>query len=273
MYFVNNSSGDSKMFNKNNSLWTDLVVEKNSNLGEVIFKDKCNKLMLTRSDNKKYSSSTISFDDILNKDNYYKVQNLFVEELSKYLKLSSDDTILVIGLGNDKSTPDSLGPLVSNNILVTRYLYLLGQLSDDYSNVCTFIPNVMGNTGIETSDIIKSIIKETNSNKVIVVDSLKTNSMNRLLKTIQITNQGISPGSGIDNKREEISKETLGVDVIAIGVPTVIDIRSLFNNKSSINYIVTPTNIDFLIDKFSLLIGNGINLVLHKNFIRQNNII
>ena len=261
------------MFKKKSDLWTDLIVEKNNSLCDVVFNDKNNNLKLSRCKNKSNSSSTISFDDITDKNNYLKVQDLFVEELSKYLSLSSNDTILVIGLGNDKSTPDSLGPLVSNNILVTRYLYLLGELSSDYSNVCTFIPNVMGNTGIETSDIIKSIIKETKANKVIVVDSLKTNSWDRLLKTIQITNQGISPGSGIDNKRVEISKDTLGVDVIAIGIPTVIDIRSLLNKDGDINYIVTPTNIDFLIERFSLLIGNGINIVLHKNFIRQNNII
>lgn len=261
------------MFKKKSDLWTDLIVEKNNSLCDVVFNDKNNNLKLSRCKNKSNSSSTISFDDITDKNNYLKVQDLFVEELSKYLSLSSNDTILVIGLGNDKSTPDSLGPLVSSNILVTRYLYLLGELSSDYSNVCTFIPNVMGNTGIETSDIIKSIIKETKANKVIVVDSLKTNSWDRLLKTIQITNQGISPGSGIDNKRVEISKDILGVDVIAIGVPTVIDIRSLLNKDGDINYIVTPTNIDFLIERFSLLIGNGINIVLHKNFIRQNNII
>lgn len=131
----------------------------------------------------------------------------------------------------------------------------------------------MGNTGIETSKIIKSLIKEIKATKVIIVDSLKTNNMNRLGKTIQITDQGIFPGSGINNNRKEISKKTVGCDVIAIGIPTVLDIKSLVSEiDENENYIVTPTNIDFLILKLSLLLSNGLNISLHKNFIRQNNI-
>ena len=124
----------------------------------------------------------------------------------------------------------------------------------------------MGNTGLETSSIIQSIIEEANITKIIVIDALKTNSLERLVKTIQITDKGISPGSGIGNTRKEISKNTLNREVIAIGIPTVVDIQS-----HSINtYMVTPTDIDFMIEKLSLLIGNGINISLHKNFIRQN---
>ena len=131
----------------------------------------------------------------------------------------------------------------------------------------------MGNTGIETSKIIKSLIKEIKATKVIIVDSLKTNNMNRLGKTIQITDQGIFPGSGIYNNIKEISKKTVGCDVIAIGIPTVLDIKSLVSEiDENENYIVTPTNIDFLILKLSLLLSNGLNISLHKNFIRQNNI-
>ena len=193
------------------------------------------------------------------------------------ININKDSYGLIVGLGNSKSTPDSLGPKVVDNTLVTRYLYLFGEVDGNYSNVCSFVPNVMGNTGIETTDIIKSIIKDTHATKVIIVDALKTNHIDRLTKTIQITDQGISPGSGIQGKRKEISKETMNVDIIAIGVPTVVDIQTILENYTSQyfslqdNLIVTPTNIDFLIEKLAYLISDGINISLHKDFKRQNN--
>ena len=119
--------------------------------------------------------------------------------------------------------------------------------------------------------MIKSIIQETKSTKVIIIDSLKTTNLNRLNKTIQITNKGISPGSGIYNNRQEISKKTMNIDVIAIGVPTVVELNNLLEKQYKEKLIVTPTNIDFIIEKLAILIGNGINISLHKNFIRQNN--
>ena len=194
--------------------------------------------------------------------------------MKAFLSFQSDDVFLIVGLGNRKSTPDSLGPSTIDNILVTRYLYLLGDIHDGYRNVCSFVPDVMGNTGIETSQIIQSIIRDTKATKVIVIDSLKTDHMDRLIKTIQITDQGIFPGSGIGNNRKEISKETVGVDVIAIGVPTVVDLRcfmEISKNHDALAYIVTPTNIDFVVEKLGILIGNGINISLHEDFMRQNN--
>ena len=95
------------------------------------------------------------------------------------------------------------------------------------------------------------------------MDSLKANALSRLTKTIQISNNGISPGSGVFNNRCEISKKTMGIDVISIGIPTIVDLRSINNNIKDY-WMVTPTDIDFLIDKLSLLIGEGINKVLHK---------
>ena len=156
---------------------------------------------------------------------------------------------------------------------MTRYLFLLGNVEDGYSNVCSFKPNVTGNTGIETQEIIDCIIKKSKATKVIVIDSLKANNLERLTKTIQITDQGISPGSGVNNSRKEISKQTTGADVIAIGVPTVVDIKTIVNNKIKVNnnLIVTPTDIDFIIERLSVLLGEAINISLHKNYIRQNN--
>ena len=229
-----------------------------------------NGIKIIESSEKNNHYTTIFFEDITDSLNFKNVQDVFIKEFKKYLKPKKEEKYLIIGLGNRKSTPDSLGPLTAEAILVTRYLYLFGEVEDGYSNVASFIPNVMGNTGLDTSHIIQGIMKEIPFDKIIIIDALKTNDFERLGKTIQITDRGISPGSGLDNIHKEISKTTLAKDVIAIGIPTVINI----NTKNSIykdNFMVTPTNIDFLIERLSLLIGNGINISLHKNFIRQNN--
>ena len=256
------------------NLRTDLILEQKNNIREES-KYQENNIIVTNSRDNNYNYTTIYYKDITDKDNFLNTQKVLIRELKKYINTKKEDKILVIGLGNNKSTPDSLGPNTVENILVTSHLFLLGDVEEGYSNVSSFIPNVMGNTGIETAKIIKSIIKDTKANKVIVIDSLKTSNIKRLLKTIQITNRGISPGSGIGNNRKEISKKTTGIDIIAIGIPTVVDINSIINNytnkriKEIDNLIVTPTNIDYMIDKLSILIGNGINSSLHKNFIRQ----
>lgn len=266
----------SNVFDKEN-LRTDLVLEKDLTLESSSKIEEFGGIRVVDSKQNKHCFTTIFFNDIMDKNHYQDVLNVLVKCLKKYLMLSKNDTILVIGLGNEDSTPDSLGPKVVESTLVTRYLYLFGEVEGNYSNVCSFVPNVMGNTGIDTSDIIKSIIKDTSATKVIVIDALKTNYINRLVKTIQITDQGISPGSGIQGKRKEISKETMNVDIIAIGVPTVVDIQTILENYTKENFslqdnlIVTPTNIDFLIEKLAYLISDSINISLHKDFKRQNN--
>lgn len=242
----------------NKNIYTDLIFEKENTKTKSKIIDKFNNLKIQSNDN----CTTIFYNDITDKDNYLKVQKVFVIELNKYIKPTDKDIILVIGLGNRNSTPDSLGPTTIDNVLVTRHLFLLNNVETGYSNVSKIIPNVMANTGIETSRIIKSIIKEIKATKVIIIDALKTNNIERLIKTIQITNKGISPGSGIGNNREEINKKNMNTEIIVVGVPTVVDING---------YIVTPTNIDFIIEKLSILIGNGINMSLHKSFNRQNN--
>lgn len=260
----------------NLNLRTDLVIEQDFPKR----KDKIRevdgiKITTTEIDNSSFT--TISFTDITDKDNFEKVQNVFIKELKKYLKLTTNDSVLVIGLGNSNSTPDSLGPKTLDNILVTRHLFLLGDVDLNYCNVSKFKPSVTGETGIETIKVLKCIIKESKATKVIVIDSLKASKVERLNKIIQITNSGIHPGSGINNNRGEVSKKTMNTDIIAIGVPTVVDVKTIVEGilKEQIslkeNLIVTPTDIDFTIEKLSLLIGNGINITLHKDFKRQNN--
>ena len=257
-------------------LRTDLLVEQELSFQETK-SEKSKGIEVEEDSFSKNKCTTIFFDDITDQANYQAVQKIFCKELKKYLCLSEQDRILVVGLGNEKSTPDSLGPATIEHILVTRYLFLLGDVEDGYSNVASFTPNVMGNTGIETIEIIQSIVQQTKATKLIIIDALKTNSLSRLGKTIQITDKGISPGSGIGNNRKEISEGNIKAKVIAIGVPTVVDLRTIFKESlkeddNSTNFVVTPTNIDFLIEKLALLIGNGINISLHKNFIRQNNL-
>ncbi len=248
---------------------TDLILEQNNLIKIKSYEENYKDIKVVESKDDEYNYTTIYFKDITDRDNYNNVEKILIEKLKKYIKPTRNDIILVIGLGNDKSTPDSLGPKTVNNILVTRYLFLLGEVEDGYSNVCTFIPNVMGNTGIETSNIITNLVNETNASKIIIIDALKTNSLKRLTKTIQLTNSGIKPGSGIGNSRKEISKKTTNREVISIGIPTVINMKSTIDESEEL--IVTPTNIDFLIEKLSILLGNSINKTLHKNYYRQNN--
>ena len=257
------------------SLRTDLLLEKKEAMNRNVQEEKKGNIIIKKSSHHKNQYCTIYFPNIERNKDYYSLENILVEELKKMLDPQKKDKFLIIGLGNEKCTPDSLGPYTIERVLVTSYLFSLGEVEEGYSNVCSFTPNVIGNTGIETAKIIKSIIEETKANKVIVIDSLKTSSLSRLLKTIQITNEGITPGSGIYDNREEISKKTMKVDVIAIGIPTVTDLESIIKEEKSKtvlkeNMIITPTNIDYMIEKCSTLIASSINKCLHPNYIRQN---
>ena len=252
--YVNNIIGDI-MHNikiNDNLIRTDLLLEQKK--GKIKTNEsyyKGIKTVTTKDNNFNYT--TIFFDDITDYSSSINLEKVFSNELCKYLKLSDDDIIIIIGLGNEKSTPDSLGPLTIDKIFPTRYLFELGDVEEGYTNVSIYKPDVIGNTGIESSSIIKSLIDEVNPTKIIIIDSLKANNIERLTKTIQITDSGINPGSGINNSRGEISKKTLNKEVIAIGIPTVVDIKSLIDENMEESFIVTPTNIDFIIEKLSTL--------------------
>lgn len=182
---------------------------------------------------------TIEFEDITDYESRQEIITILTKQIKKMLKITKikkDDMGLIIGLGNEKSTPDSLGPLVISKTIVTNHLYLYGDLDNNYRRVCALSPGVMGETGIETSDLIKSIVNTVNPNFVIVIDALASSSLERVNKTIQISSSGINPGSGVGNKRKEISKETLGIPVIAIGVPTVVDAASIVSDTIGYMY-------------------------------------
>ena len=216
---------------------------------------------------KKGKYITIEFDDVTDFQNKEKVKKVFKNELKKIISkicLKKDIYVLVVGLGNRLSTPDSLGPLSIDNIIVTNHLYELSTVEEGFARVSVIAPGVTGSTGIETIKIIKGIVDKINPDLVIAIDSLASGSISRLNRTIQMTDTGISPGSGVGNKREEISYETIGVPVIAIGVPTVVDAATIVSdtikylyknysynkqNKNNLkNKLITANNINYLSD-------------------------
>jgi len=163
---------------------------------------------------------------------YENLTYVFAEEFAKYLlelKISADAKVLIIGLGNWNVTPDALGPMVISNLLITRHLFELipDKVDEGFRSVSAIAPGVLGITGIETSEVVYGIVENSQPDFVIAIDALASRSLERVYSTIQVADTGIHPGSGIGNKRKPISKESLGVPVIAIGVPTVVDAVSI----------------------------------------------
>lgn len=170
-----------------------------------------------------------------------KVETVFATEFARFLEscgVKKTDSCLIVGLGNWNVTPDALGPMVCENLLITRHLFQLQpeNVEKGFRSVSALAPGVMGLTGIETSDIIFGVIEKTKPDFVIAIDALASRSIERVNSTIQISDTGIHPGSGVGNKRKELSKETLGIPVIAIGVPTVVDAVSI--TSDTIDYIL-----------------------------------
>jgi spore protease len=177
--------------------------------------------------------TTIEFTDITDMDNFIRVKNVLKSHLKSFIK---GEKTLLIGLGNQKSTPDILGPKTIDEIVVTSYLEAFGPLEEGFSSTAIFKPGVTGETGLETSQVLKSIVESFKPKQVIVIDALASKSLERVCKTIQITDTGIEPGSGVGNKRTEISSNTLGVPTLAIGIPTVVDAVSVVSD--TITYLM-----------------------------------
>lgn len=201
-------------------------------------------------------------------------------ELAKQMKelipdLNSEKSILIVGLGNREVTPDALGPNVVSNMQITRHVvkeYGKAAFGVDKINLISgIVPGVMAQTGMETSEIIRGIITETHPDLVIVIDALAARSTKRLNRTIQVTNTGIHPGSGVGNHRNALTEESLGIPVIAIGVPTVVDaativndaMENLLNAMSELNNMyVTPKDIDETVKRLSYTISEALNMAL-----------
>ncbi|MBQ7654022.1 MAG: GPR endopeptidase [Clostridia bacterium] len=196
--------------------------------------------------------------------------------------LPKDGLVLVAGLGNEEITPDALGPRCMDFLLATRHIS--SELAKDIGfekmrPVAAVVPGVLGKTGIESCEILCSIARHIKPSAVITVDALAARSLSRLGNTVQISNSGISPGSGVGNARKGIDKQLLGAEVISIGVPTVVDAQTLAkdivgkdgdfsfssSNKSCEQTIVTPSQIDLLVERAAKLVAMAINHALQPD--------
>ena len=236
-------------------------------------------------------------------DEIQKASEIVTQELKKLIDshIQGQDSILVVGLGNIYVTPDALGPKVINEIDITRHLlqYMPEVLDKNTREISAISPGVLGTTGIETLEILKGIVENIKPKLLIVIDALASRSIERISSSIQLADTGIVPGAGVDNTRKEISQNTLGIPVIAIGIPTVVDAATIaadsltllinevqnqgesndFLNKlqeedkynlikevlspEEYNFIVTPKEIDGLIEKMKDVIARGINFAVN----------
>lgn len=244
---------------------------------------------------------TLDVKEIKNADEerIEEIAEIMADELRTIIgeHVSDTDDILVVGLGNRYVTPDALGPKVVPEIEVTRHIleYMPKIMPEDTRPVSAISPGVLGITGIETMEILNGIVQNIKPKMLIVIDALATRKLERISSSIQIADTGIVPGAGVNNARKEISINTLGIPVIAIGIPTVVDLATITNECINIfienlqqkamsnstlnelkekdnyeeikealipkdyNMIVTPKEIDKLIDNMSEIVARGIN--------------
>ena len=198
-------------------------------------------------------------------------------------KEKEEFSVLVVGLGNRAVTADALGPMVIEHLHVTRHVLLEygpAAYENDVPNMISgIVPGVMARTGMESMEIVKGVVDTTNPDIVIVVDALAARSTKRLNRTIQITNTGIHPGSGVGNHRGTLNRETLGKPVIAIGIPTVVDAATIVNDAVGKQYegiplanmtelanmYVTGKDIDEIVKRLSFTVSEGINIALKSS--------
>lgn len=234
-----------------------------------------------------------------------EISQVVAKEIKGLGKNREDSKILIVGLGNWNITPDALGPKVVKRVLVTRQFFVNynKEIDETVANVAALSPGVMGITGIETGEIIKGVVEKVKPDLVIAVDALASRKMDRVSTTIQISDTGINPGAGVGNNRMEFNESTMGIPVIAIGIPTVVDAATIVNDTLDLiidslkteakvgsefynlisqisseekysliqevlapymkNVVVTPTDIDTLIDDLSIIVANGLNMALH----------
>ena len=211
-------------------------------------------------------------------ENYHQeISSALALELKEIISEEDEEkSVLIVGLGNRDVTADALGPNVADNLFITRHVVMeYGKAAYSKTRmhmVSSIVPGVMAKTGMETAEIIKGVVDQTRPDVVIVVDALAARSTKRLNRTIQITNTGIHPGSGVGNHRNALTEESLEVPVIAIGVPTVVDAATIINDavpdKDNVNLselhnmYVTSKDVDYQIQQISHIICDAINEAL-----------
>lgn len=246
-----------------------------------------------------------------NREVHTSLSQVIAEELEKLLcfdKLRAEPTIFVVGLGNWNATPDALGPKVVHYLMITRHMYseVPPELCSGLRSVCALAPGVMGITGVQTAEIIRGVVDRVHPDVIIAIDALAAKSVCRLGNTIQMSNTGIHPGSGLGKKRTGITQESMGIPVIALGIPTVVPATTIANDaiervftspefsgndgpsyqnldqnlKNQVlqqilqpylgSLVVTPKEIDELIQDISRCIAGGINIALHPEITIDN---
>jgi len=247
-----------------------------------------------------YITIDIKKMNIITDEEVEKAAETLANEIKRLVqdKIEFKEDILIVGLGNEEVTPDALGPNVVKEIEVTRHIinYLPQYIDENARPVSAIAPGVLGTTGIETLEIIKGVVDNTKPKLLIVIDALASRSMERISSTIQLSDTGIVPGAGVGNTRKEITQDTLGIPVIAIGIPTVVETAVVVNDALDLfieklqqkaksneylnklkeednyeqikeallprdfNFIVTPKEIDELILNMSKVVAKGINM-------------
>ena len=182
-----------------------------------------------------YITLDIQKMNILTEEEMENIAQSLAKEIKQLVenKIQSKEDILIVGLGNEEVTPDALGPNVVKNIEVTRHIiqYLPQYIDENARPVSAIAPGVLGTTGIETVEILKGIVDNIHPKLVIVIDALASRSIERISSTVQLSDTGIVPGAGVGNTRSEISIKTLGIPVVAIGIPTVVETAVLVNDS------------------------------------------
>lgn len=218
-----------------------------------------------------------------------RFSKLLADEIREQAKESLSGSVLVVGLGNRMVTPDALGPFVCDKVFVTRHIheYAPDAIDERMGNISAISPGVLGITGVETLEIIEGVVSRTKPTLIIAIDSLASRSLDRVRTTIQLADSGIAPGAGIGNKRRALDEETLGVKVIAIGVPLVVYtstiVEDFFETSENLeqeckdklqqdltglkddDIIVTPKDIDKVVIDLAKVIADGMNLALNNN--------
>lgn len=199
------------------------------------------------------------------------------EELRRLMALEQGMSVLVAGLGNRAVTPDAVGPKALDHLLITRHLVERApSYFSEYRPVSAIAPGVLGITGLESAEVIQGVAAQIKPDCMIVIDALAARSLDRVCATVQLTDTGIVPGSGVHNAREAFDCKRFGFPVYAVGVPTVVDVDTLFEDfsldkeaKASLDckngpLIVTPRDVDAQVDQIAKLVAYGVNLALHE---------
>lgn len=209
---------------------------------------------------------TLELDEYIRRreNSFSDAANALSQLMRRFAEIQNAQSFLVACLGNRAITPDAVGPEVSDSLIVTRHLkQSLPQEFAALSSVAVLRTGVLGTTGIESAQSLKALCGLVQPDCVIAVDALASGELDRLCRNVQICDSGIAPGSGVGNDRAELNRDSLGVPVIAVGVPTVIDAAAFCADESAAGLFVTPRNIDELVRSVSKLVAYGLNLALH----------